>query len=129
MVGRYMKLVAYFISIINMNKKELRKFKNAVWQYLLDHSTKKPSYQKYKITFYIEDEHQFWHKVRVRERGYYSRKDILEEKKAMESIDKENVIRKRKSKRLKKSKNILDIFARKFYHIAFQYRKKRLDRL
>lgn len=65
-----------------MSKKVEKKWKKAVWQYLIDHSIK-TKVGHYKINFYIKDQHTFWNRVRAREKGYFKRKDLEDEKYAI----------------------------------------------
>jgi len=51
-----------------------KKWKKAVWQYIMDHST--PYKNGYKISFHIKDEEIFWSRVRARQRGYFNRYDL-----------------------------------------------------
>jgi len=51
-----------------------KKWKQAVWQYIMDHST--PTKDGFKITFFVQNEGKFWSKVRARQRGYFKRYDL-----------------------------------------------------
>lgn len=51
--------------------------KNAVWQYLIDHS-KPIDGNMARIVFYITTESEFWRRVRARKEGKFRRKDFYE---------------------------------------------------
>lgn len=60
-----------------MSKKEDKKLKDAVWQYLIDHASIADD-NMYRIQFHVHTENDFWQRVRSRKNGTYMRKDQLE---------------------------------------------------
>lgn len=60
-----------------MSKKDEKKMKEAVWQYLIDHSSVADD-KMYRIQFHVHSQSDFWARVRARKSGQYQRKDQKE---------------------------------------------------
>jgi len=122
-----------------MSKKEERKMKKAVWQYLIDHSRKNRN-GTYQISFLIKSDHDFWDRVRARERGYFSRKNLKDENKnlkKMNELSESKCLELKLTKKFQKkhadaldnfnnSDNIKDIECRKSLQPLVNYRNKRI---
>ena len=93
-----------FISDDYFNAQSL---KNAVWQYMLDHSHLSHEGQT-KITFFVPSEKEFWYRVKARETGKYKRNDLLK-------IQREEA---KKSIKILKLKSIAEHYERQEKHHA-----------
>lgn len=89
------------------SKKDLKDFKKAVWQYLLDHA--KPRSKGFQISFLIPNEREFFKRVKARHRKAYKRVDKSKIKEKQEKLavkDKEFLrVEKKKHKALKKMRH------------------------
>lgn len=120
------------------SKKELVRWNNAIWQYLIDHSSITKSGHLY-INFYIKDEKEFFKRVKARERGDFKRIELKEVKKEVEEIKKvekvENRIRTAIVKRFdeglayKESDEPLDKIMTNVMEICVAYKKERIKEL
>lgn len=89
------------------SKKDLKGFKKAVWQYLLDHA--KPKSKGFEISFIIPNEREFFKRVKARHRKIYKRvnKNKIEEKQERLAIKDKDFLKveKKKHKALKKMRH------------------------
>ena len=113
-----------------MSKKEERKMKKSVWQYLIDHSRKNRD-GTFQVSFLIKSDHDFWDRVRARERGYFKRKDIKEEKRILEDMkDLTKAFQRKHAKALdmfNKSDDIEDIKCQEILKPMIKYRNERIS--
>ena len=72
-------------SMKQMSKKDETKFKDAVWQYLIDHASVADD-KMYRIKFHVHSFDDFWGRVRSRKLGLYMRKDQEEFEKRADKL-------------------------------------------
>jgi|DEB0MinimDraft_10_1074344.scaffolds.fasta_scaffold02886_1 hypothetical protein len=80
------------------SKKDLREFKKAVWQYLLDHA--QPKSKGFQISFLIPNEREFFKRVKARHRKVYKRVDTkkIEEKREKLAVQDKEFLKVEKKK-------------------------------
>lgn len=117
------------------HKHKVKKLKKAVWQYLLDHSSKDCNLESFKVILVLKDENYFWHKVKVREKGFYTRKDIKEEKRKLNEMIQNSrnqkmyhKIRNKQIENFNNSRSLLDIVVKILLKKLIKYRERQLKK-
>jgi hypothetical protein len=104
--------------------------RQAIWQYLVDHSSTDPNTGYFKIYIACRDEDDFWRRVEYRWTGEYRRYNILTKEKnkyknirqQLDIYDKTNQKMSLRTQQILDSRNVID----KFLLYVYRMIKKRL---